>query len=319
MSSVSVCIVTFNRKNDLLRCLDNVLKQSHVVSKILIYDNASTDGTTRFLLSKYCAILSPSNIPQKIATLNDINIWLVTATENSGGAGGFHYSVKLSREIFDTDYYWLMDDDGYPSKDCLNILMQYAETHNSDYVMPVSIDIDNNEKLSWPTRKKNHAKTECYKELYESWGDVMDYVTPFNGSLLSKKCIDSVGYVNKDFFIWGDEYEHYWRCKKAGIHPVTIMNAKFYHPSQKLPLQPCFFGLIKLPYVDSPLRMVCLVRNYTYIYKKYDSKLKIILKLISYSWFFLITRKLDVKGFVLYLKSVLDGLRNDFTRHRDFL
>ncbi|WP_149008759.1 glycosyltransferase family 2 protein, partial [Escherichia coli] len=80
MSSVSVCIVTFNRKNDLLRCLDNVLKQSHVVSNILIYDNASTDGTTRFLLSKYCAILSPSNIPQKIATLNDINIWLVTAT-----------------------------------------------------------------------------------------------------------------------------------------------------------------------------------------------------------------------------------------------
>lgn len=319
VGKITACIVTFNRKDELLRCLHNVIRQSCSVSNIVIYDNASTDGTAEKVIADFESDISPLPRLQKVASVENINVWLIVAEDNSGGAGGFHESVKLARENFDSEYYWLMDDDGYPDHDCLEKIIHISEVRSLDYVMPVSINIDNHVQLSWPTRMKNGLKTDLYSDLYASWGDVMDYITPFNGSLLTKKCVDLVGYVNKDLFIWGDEYDHYWRCKKNGINPVTVMTAKFYHPALKLPLHSTLFGLIKIPYVDSKLRMTCLVRNYTYIYKKYDSKTKIPIKLLAYSWFFLITRRLDISGLLLYINCVIDGLTNNFKRHYKYI
>ncbi|MCG3880546.1 glycosyltransferase, partial [Psychrobacter sp. Ps6] len=286
MKKVTACIVTYNREHDLLRCIEKVLEQSKKLDNIIIYDNASSDDTIKSLSLKYNHQFKKSNELNLLANVDGTDVWVFSALINSGGAGGFHESVKLANEKLDTDYYWLMDDDGYPDKNCLNSLYEFINNSHLNYVMPVSIDIDNHKQLSWATRMKNGQKTICYQKLSESWGKVMDYITPFNGSLISQKCVDDVGYVNKDFFIWGDEYEHYWRCKEAGIFPVTLMNSVFYHPAMKLPLYSTFFNLFKVPYSESELRMVCLARNYTYIYKKHDNVLKIPAKLLIYSWFF---------------------------------
>lgn len=319
MSNVSACVVTYNRSVDLIRCVNAILSQSFTPKSILIYNNNSTDDTFNLIRSNF----SNNNIDfiegevYKVGERNNVEIYLYNAKENTGGSGGFHYSVKYSKNIFNPDYYWIMDDDGYPEIDCLKKLLD--SERDLDYVMPVSLDIDNHENLSWPTRLKSKVKTSKYSALRDSWGDYMDYITPFNGSLLSKRCVEEVGYVNKDFFIWGDEYEHYWRCKEQGFKPYTLMEAKFYHPALKLPLVPTFFGLLHVPYVDSELRMTCLARNYTYIYLHHDNKLKIPLKIFIYTWFFLFTRKGDFSGLKLYVSSVIDGFRNKFDRHVKYI
>ena len=317
--TVSGIVVTYNRKESVKRCLDALLSQTFSLNKIIVIDNASTDGTLSYLNSCYNFELPQIKDESLISAgkVGDTQICLYRTAENGGGSLGFHLGMKIAYEQFDTDYYWMMDDDGYPSSDCLEVLLQ--QCNDNDYVMPTSINIKDHSKLAWAVRKKNKVKTISYTELMEDWGAVMPFVTPFNGALLSRKCLKEVGYVNKDFFIWGDEYEHYWRCKSKGIQPVTILNAKFYHPAQKLPLVKICFGLFTAPYVDSPLRMVCLARNYTYIYKHYGQSYKIPLKIIQYGWLFLITRHGDLKGFQLYLQSVRDGLKGNFTRHKKYL
>ena len=240
---------------------------------------------------------------ERVGNIHNVHIYVYSSDHNGGGSYGFSTAMQEAFENLKTDLYWMMDDDGYPSKDCLKELLPYSISY--DYIMPASIDIDDHSKLSWPVRKKDGVKTTEYSELCKSWGDIMDFVTPFNGVLLSSKCLQKVGYVNKDFFIWGDEYDHYWRCKKQGINPVTLLKAKFYHPSQKLPLVKICFGLFTAPYVDSKLRMVCLARNYTYIYKNYGQAYKIPLKFLQYTWLFLITRHLDFQGWKLYIVSVV--------------
>lgn len=317
--SVTAIIVTFNRKKELSRCLSAVLKQTRKVNNVLIVDNGSTDGTLNFLSDKYHFKLVKSYPTRMIkkANINSINLYLYRCEDNGGGSKGFYLGMKYSFEKIHSDLYWMMDDDGYPDQNCLDLLIK--ESYKSDYVMPTSIDIKNHNKLSWGVRKKNGKKTIDYSQLKASWGKIMDYVTPFNGVLLTKKCVDKVGYVNPNFFIWGDEYDHYWRCRLKGIEPVTILDARFFHPSQKLPLVKICFGLFRAPYVDSKLRMVCLARNYTYIYKKYGQAYKIPLKFLQYSWLFLITRHLDIRGWLLYVKSVNDGLHGNFERHKQYL
>lgn len=298
---VSAVIVTYNRKEEVLRCIKAVLNQSLQPENIIVVNNASTDGTAEYLEKN----------------IKDSRIKLLNLEKNTGGAGGFYSGLKYARETFDSDFYWLMDDDGYPDVNCLEILL--SKIAGIEYVMPVSLDINNPEKLSWFIHKPDRKKTDDYAELKKAWGEILDWVVPFNGVLLSKKCVQEAGYINPDFFIWGDDYEHYYRCKKQGFKPVTILEAKFFHPSQTSSTCRMFFGLLSISYSSSKLRMYCMIRNWTYIYMHYGQKYKIPVKFLMYFWFFIFTRHFDFSGLALYLKSLKDGLKEDFSRHFDFL
>lgn len=315
---ICAIIVTYNRKDLLLRCLDAVCNQTFKCNRILIIDNASTDNTAEAVADKLnVAIKFDTDKRINLGSLNGIEVDYMLKSHNEGGSGGFSMGMQLAHESGSFDGYWMMDDDGYPSADCLEEQVKYLDKY--DYVMPVSIDIDNHNQLSWPTVLKEKGKTLFYNELQNSWGEIMEYIYPFNGSLISNKLVDKVGYVDKRLFIWGDEYDHYWRCKEAGFNPVTIINAKFYHPANKMAFVPILCGMIKVPFVDQKWKMVCLARNYTYIYRHYKQKYKIPLKFLVYTWLFLITRKGDFDGWKLYINSVRDGFKEDFTRHLKYL
>lgn len=320
MERLRICavIVTFNRKEWLSRCIEAVKRQTQKVDDIYIIDNASTDDTPEFLIaSRHIGkmLINPEVLTD--VSLGDHRIHYYRFSSNQGGAGGFCQGLKLAHESNRFDAYWLMDDDGYPSDDCLESQLPYLTKY--DYVMPVSIDIGNHTQLSWATRKKNGEKTTMYKELIEDWGVVMPFIFPFNGSLMSKKMVNKVGYINYRLFIWGDDYEHYFRCLNAGFTPVTVLDALFYHPVNKAPTVPILFGKIQVPYVDSDLRFVCLIRNWAYINKTNKRYLSLIKSFAAYSWLFLFTQKWNISKYKLFIESYKDGLMNRFDRHKKYL
>lgn len=319
--SVSTIIVTYNRREDLLRCIEAVLAQTVPPDYLLIVNNASTDDTEEFLYQKYGEPSLKKKVGEEVVSLlceyGKIPIYLINKITNTGGAGGFHTGLKVAHEYFVTDYYWMMDDDGFPATECLEQLIPYLK--QCDYVMPVSIDIENKQNLSWPVRIRSGKKTLSYQIMKDSWGKIMNYIFPFNGSLLTEKIVREVGYINEKLFIWGDEYEHYWRCKKKGYQPITVTDAVFFHPANKMSFVPIMGGLLRVPFAESKLKMICLARNYTYIYYHYDKRIKIPVKFLMYTWLFLITRKWDIQGWLLYCNSVKDGIRGDFTRHLKYL
>jgi rhamnopyranosyl-N-acetylglucosaminyl-diphospho-decaprenol beta-1,3/1,4-galactofuranosyltransferase len=321
--NITAIIVTYNRKEDLLRCIRAVLNQTYKVTSVVIIENVSADNT----FGDICQNLyncSETQIPElnkntltKWPSITAANVYYEYEEKNTGGAGGFCRGMEIADQILQSDYIWMMDDDGYPSEECLARELILGSEFN--YVLPISVNIINHEELSWPTRMRDKAFTSNYKELLQSWGDTMYSGTPFNGALISKHCLDLVGYVNKDFFIWGDENEYSWRCKKYNIIPVTQMDAIFFHPAQKRDHVSIMNDMAKVIYSESRLRMVCFVRNETYISLHYRNKLRILTHLLAYSWLFLITRKLDIEGYKLYLASVIDAFKNDFTRHLKYL
>lgn len=302
----------------MLRCLKQILRQSSRINAVFVIDNASTDNTLQHLIDNgflFREVLA-SNDGTKSCELNGTVIYYTCLRVNSGGAGGFHYGLKKAYEADQFSTFWMMDDDGYPEESCLENLLPYISTYS--YVMPVSIDIERHDRLSWPVRTKEGSKTIFYNELRSSWGEKVDYIFPFNGSLLTKELVEKVGYPKKELFIWGDEYEHYWRCRKAGYRPITITKALFYHPADKMAFIPVFMGRYKVPYTESKWRFVCLVRNSTYIYWNYSGKYKIFLKFIIYSYLFLLKRP-SLSLYLLYIKSVIDGVKGDFYRHWKYL
>ena len=50
--TVCAVVVTFNRKQLLLKCIDSLLNQTHKINAIYIVDNNSTDNTPQLLYEK---------------------------------------------------------------------------------------------------------------------------------------------------------------------------------------------------------------------------------------------------------------------------
>ena len=116
--SIAAVVVTYNRKTLLANCLEHLLTQSQPLTKIIVVDNASTDGTRKMLMD--------------LGFLDRPQLELLTLTSNSGGAGGFHaglhYGLKGNYEWF-----WLMDDDATPQPDALEAICAVSPDKNNIY------------------------------------------------------------------------------------------------------------------------------------------------------------------------------------------
>ena len=104
---ICAVVVTFNRKDLLINCLNAINEQAYKPHTVIIVDNASTDGTKDLVKQTgYYNIL-----------LNGINYQYLLLPNNQGGAGGFYNGIKTayeSKENFDA--VWVMDDDGVADK-----------------------------------------------------------------------------------------------------------------------------------------------------------------------------------------------------------
>src|SRR5690606_6899814 len=108
---------TFNRLAMLQRLVPRLLATPGL-ERILVVDNASTDGTGEWL-----------------AGLGEDLVRHETLPTNTGGAGGFHHGLGWAvRE--GADLVWLMDDDGLPEPDCLELLLDRVERDGLEFCGP---------------------------------------------------------------------------------------------------------------------------------------------------------------------------------------
>ncbi len=107
-ASVSAFVLTRDRKALLVECLRALLRQTRPVQRVVILDNASSDGTRELLAAE--------------GLLEDPRVRYARSEVNTGGSGGFRAGVELCLAE-GTDWLWLMDDDAEPAPDALERLL----------------------------------------------------------------------------------------------------------------------------------------------------------------------------------------------------
>lgn len=246
---IACIIVTYNRKELLLRCLNAVKQQSFKPKIVYIVDNASTDGTETVLFNN-------GYINQNVG---DIYFKYIKCNKNTGGAGGFYIGMKTA--FYDNKYdgLWVMDDDGEPEINCLKELVPFLETR--DYIAPIVLsDIDRNTCSFIP----NTTYTDFCKKA-DCNGVVNGWASPFNGILYSHKLIKKVGFPKKEMFIWGDEINYQLRSENAGFHRMTTIKAIHYHPldRQLVVCNKDTLNVMIIP-VEADWKLYCAIRNRVY-------------------------------------------------------
>lgn len=251
MFKICAVVVTYNRKELLLRNISSLLSQTYPLD-ILIYDNASTDGTYDFLV-------------QKKILVND-HIKYLCGESNTGGAGGFCRGEKAAMEL-GYDYLWLMDDDGY----CLenNTLEELVNTIDSSKKQILNSYVLCDYKNKELTFNLGPFETDSEVKNNSLENQLCGYGNPYNGTLVPRKCFEEIGYTDERFFIYGDEVDFSYRSRNAGYEWITVISSFYFHPINRNINKKKFLGR-EYEIKEQPVwKYYIECRNSVYIGKKY--------------------------------------------------
>lgn len=297
-NKIAVVLVTYNRLDKLKTALNCYEKQTYVPKKIIVVDNASTDGTVDYLKSWGMA---KGNCGREVVFLKS----------NTGGAGGFGSGldrVLAEAESGDLAADWVMvsDDDAFPRMDAIEALISYYSNLDEDLknsIATLSSAVINNgeiheahrsriEKNLFRMRFVGVSKNEYRQESFDL--DLFSYV----GTMIKIEALKKAGTTNKMLFIYGDDNEHSLRLKKYG-RLVCVPKSIYIHDTPGVEIR-------KIGWHNYYNR-----RNQLYIMNKYFPKkylfFRIIKRYLADESFFSRHTKQEKKLFRVARKDALKG------------
>ena len=214
---VWIVIPTWNRCADLLECLASVQALDYVNKKIVVVDNASTDGTATVVQSQFP------------------HVDLIPLAKNLGAAAasnaGFDYALSKG-----ADFVLRLDSDTVLATDFLTRLVQAAQTGANTGVVvgkiyyhadPHRIWSLGARRTSWLYGTAELARDQLDSPAYERVQEI-DYAWS-TGMLLSRQALIATKGFDPDFFVYYEEMDLCERIRAAGLRLYSIPTAKMWH------------------------------------------------------------------------------------------
>ena len=213
----AVVIVTYNRAALLRECVSQVEKQTVPASKIIVVNNASTDGTTAYL--------------EELAKRDNV-YQIIQCSRNLGGAGGFAKGMACAMNS-SVDCVLLIDDDAMLSADYMERLLA-ARDRNPQYgafagCVLVDGKIDTNQRKNFS--KAGMLFRNCKEALYQNAYFVCETAS-FCGMLVDKIIMDKIGLPNAEYFIFHDDVEYSIRINQFSKF-LVVPSAVLHHKTER--------------------------------------------------------------------------------------
>lgn len=208
MKDITAVVVTYNRKELLIRCINSLRKQTVRLDDIIVVNNGSTDGTKEWLVGQ-----------------TDLD---VIHQENVGGSGGFYRGIQHAYEK-GYDWIWCMDDDVYPEPDCLETLLR-----QDDEKTGILCPLRRQEGNTFLTEIKKFNQTNPFQSLHvheitledmKGQDTVSIEGMAFEGPLIKREVVERIGLPNKDLFLLYDDSDYSYRTVLAGYQVKLVTKA----------------------------------------------------------------------------------------------
>ena len=203
---VPAVVVTYNRKDLLVECVEGLAKQTHPVTRVIVVDNASTDGTRE--------ALEASGVGDRV------HLDYVRLERNGGGSEGFHYGVVEALKE-ESDWIWVMDDDCEPLPDALEKLLASKAVANPR-VSAIGPKVTDGNGVLLPMHRGRIVKRMPRLPLVGATDE--DYAPPeqevgflsFVGPMFRTSVVREMGPPPRDWFIRFEDLEYSARAAEHG-------------------------------------------------------------------------------------------------------
>jgi GT2 family glycosyltransferase len=198
MGPICAVVVTHNRSEMLRRCLAALAEQQRPPERILVVDNASTDGTAAMLEHEH-----PTVEVLRLAV-------------NEGGAGGFHEGIRHAYED-GAEWLWLMDDDTIATPAALGELLAAVERLDGSTPALLASRVIWRDGAMHPMNFPIFERRRMERVIASAERGLL----PIRGAtfvslLLHRHAIDRYRLPLKHFFLWADDIEYTSRIVLGG-------------------------------------------------------------------------------------------------------
>lgn len=257
MSGRRTCILLLNWNGweDTVACVNSILESDHKDSRIIIVDNASTDGSVERILEKLSLMAGTDGKTLTVECMSEddalkretapeafCDITVIRNNSNYGFGGGNNTGLKyiLGRGGF--DYVWLLNSDTVVDERALCALVDEAEKdEKAAFVGSVIRYYDNPGTIQaigggWffpyiglAGLYMRNRRVEALKTLRSE--DVLKKINYLMGAsiLIRTDALTDVGLFDEDFFLYAEELDLIHRAKKKGWKIAVAMDSHVFH------------------------------------------------------------------------------------------
>lgn len=209
-------ILNTNRRDDTLECLASISRSTYTNHKVMVLDNASTDGSVEAIRMAF----------------PDVEICHLTA--NSGYAGNNNVGIKAALEQ-GADWVFVLNEDTVLDPACLDALIAAGESDPAiGIVGPLVYHHDE------PTviQSAGGALGQNWEARHvgQNEDDVGQYALPHAvdwvsgcAILVRRQAIEQLGMLDERFFYYWEEVEWCLRIGRAGWKIIHVPSARIWH------------------------------------------------------------------------------------------
>ena len=189
MSGVCAMVVTHDRKELLTACLDAIAGQTRPPDRVIVVDNASTDGTPELLRERAPGVET------------------VRLDENLGSSGGFHAGLAAAHAT-GAEWAWIMDDDTIPTPTALERLLAAQPPPGRPHPLLLASRVEWSDGTLHPMNQPVlRREPDLYVEA-AAHGLLPIRTATFPSLLVHREAIERYGLPRAHYFIWGDDWEY---------------------------------------------------------------------------------------------------------------
>ncbi len=223
---LSICIVSWNVRDDLLACLDSIYSGAGDLSvEVIVVDNASADDT---------ALATAQRYPQ---------VRVIENEDNRGFAAGCNQGIEQATGR----YILLLNPDTLVPPEALQQMVNFADQHpEAGIIGPKLLYPDGRLQYScrhFPTITAAIFRNTFFGRVMPRAASVADYLMSdwdhnevrkvdwVSGAcmLLRRELIEQIGLLDEQFFWGSEDVDYCWRAHKAGWQVLYTPQPEIIH------------------------------------------------------------------------------------------
>jgi len=230
---VDVILLNWNASHDTVLSFEKIMCLSYLPDKIVIVDNASEIEDYNYLVDYF----KKSYIFSKKSTnyaelLISKKVVIVRSIYNKGYAGGNNLGIKISRELNNPDFFWILNNDTQPHVEAFKELLLVADENIDSFVSSVTLSFDGLIEAYgggryYPILGK--SKLLHKRKKYSPCLPISINYLMGASLLVPKSIVDDVGLMDECFFMYSEEIDWQWRAINKGYKIQVAPKSIVYH------------------------------------------------------------------------------------------
>lgn len=213
-----IILVNWNLKNDTSTCIQSLVQAGADLSRLIVVDNGSDDGSAPHLRELFGAALQ-----------------ILELDTNLGFAAGTNLGIRAAMQQ-GAEWLLLINNDTWVAADFFEKLFKAIDLHPDVSVFGPAIYYADNPGIIWYLGERLILGTMLTLHRYRGKPLSADLpaVLPVDflsgcAMLVNRKAFEDAGLLDVGLFMYGEEVDWCWRARRAGHYLAAVPSAAMWH------------------------------------------------------------------------------------------